>query len=198
MPGPLSSPVGSVTFRTVVPLVTLLVTEVCAYPVRLPDAVADTVSTLSPKPTGTVTENDPSDAATAVPVVDGVPVVVSRDSTTTFAPATVVPVTAVAGGGSGQRHRDRARRRVRHIPLGGHRRGLQCVPGPDGQDEPGLLGLRPGQRGCRARGLAVGEADRRGRRVTAERRGGQVRVFPRLLGNEAHPGRELRHGFQQG
>src|ERR1039458_7639115 len=95
MPGPLSSPVGSVTFRTVVPLVTLLVTEVCAYPVRLPDAVADTVSTLSPKPTGTVTENDPSDAATAVPTVDGVPVVVSRDSTTTFAPGSVVPVTAV-------------------------------------------------------------------------------------------------------
>jgi hypothetical protein len=42
-----------------------------------------------------VTENDPSAAATAVPVLDGVPVVVSRDSTTTFAPGTVVPVTAV-------------------------------------------------------------------------------------------------------
>ena len=57
--------------------------------------MADAVSTLSPKPTGTVTENDPSAAATAVPVVDGAPVVVSRDSTTTFAPGTVVPVTAV-------------------------------------------------------------------------------------------------------
>src|ERR1700731_901950 len=97
VPGPWSSPVGSVTLRKLVPLVTSLVTVVCAYPVRLPDAVADTVSTLSPKPTGTVTENDPSGAATAVPVVDGVPVVVSRDSTTTFAPATVVPVTAVVG-----------------------------------------------------------------------------------------------------
>jgi len=30
-----------------------------------------------------------------VPVVDGAPVVVSSDSTTTFAPGTVVPVTAV-------------------------------------------------------------------------------------------------------
>ena len=59
------------------------------------NAVADTVSTSLPKPTGTVTENDPSAAATEVPVTDGVPVVVSRDSTTTFAPGTVVPVTAV-------------------------------------------------------------------------------------------------------
>ena len=62
-----------------------------AYPVRFPGAVADAVSTLSPRPAGTVTENDPSAAATAVPVVDGAPVVVSSDSTTTSAPGTVVP-----------------------------------------------------------------------------------------------------------
>ena len=94
---PTPSPAESGTSSTVVPLVTSLDTEVCAYPVRLPDALADTVSTSLPKPTGTVTENDPSAAATAVPVLDGVPVVVSRDSTTTFAPGTVVPVTAVVG-----------------------------------------------------------------------------------------------------
>jgi hypothetical protein len=70
-----------------------LVTVVCAYPVRLPDAVAATVITESPKPTGTSAENDPSLPAVAVATSEAAPVVVSSDSTTTLAPGTVLPVT---------------------------------------------------------------------------------------------------------
>lgn len=95
MPGPLSSPVGSVTSSTLVPPPSLL-TVTWAYPVlRPPAAVADTVIALLPKLTGTVAEKDPS-AAAVVPVTEaGAPVVVSSEATLTDAPGAVVPVTVV-------------------------------------------------------------------------------------------------------
>jgi predicted phage tail protein len=57
--------------------------------------VAVAVIALLPKLTGTVAENDPSDAAVVLVTVAGAPVVVSSDWTVTAAPGAVVPVTVV-------------------------------------------------------------------------------------------------------
>src|SRR5262249_12938536 len=92
VPGPLSSPVGSVTSITVVPPTMSPTTATWAYPVPPPDA-AVTVSTLVPNPIGTSAENEPSAPAIAVAVAEGGPVSVSVASTSTWAPGTVVPVT---------------------------------------------------------------------------------------------------------
>ena len=62
---------------------------------RPPFAVAVTVITLLPKPTGTVAEKDPSAAAVVLVTVVGAPVVVSADATVTADPGVVVPVTVV-------------------------------------------------------------------------------------------------------
>src|ERR1700722_250764 len=51
--------------------------------------------TSSPKPTGTVAENDPSAPAVVLVTDAAAPVVVSADATLTDAPADVVPVTVV-------------------------------------------------------------------------------------------------------
>ena len=56
MPGPLSSPVGSVTDSTVVPPDTSPTTEVWAYPVAPAGVAAATVITLVPKPIATGAE----------------------------------------------------------------------------------------------------------------------------------------------
>ena len=73
-----------------------LVTVTWPYPVlRPPAAVAETVSTLLPKLTGTVAEKDPSAAAAVLVTEAGAPVVVSADATVTAAPGAVFPVTAV-------------------------------------------------------------------------------------------------------
>src|SRR3984957_6897435 len=99
VPGPLSSPVGSVTFRTVVPPVPSPPTAPCAYPVLRPSGeVAVAVMTSSPKPTGTVAENDPSGPAVVLVTDAAAPVVVSADPMSTDAPADVLPVTVVAAG----------------------------------------------------------------------------------------------------
>ena len=84
------------TFRTVVPAVTSPTTATCAYPVLRPSGeVAVAVMTLSPNPTGTVAENDPSAAATVLVTDAAAPVVVSADPMSTDAPGDVVPVTVV-------------------------------------------------------------------------------------------------------
>ena len=106
----------------------------------------------------------------------------------TVAPGAVVPVTVTVGvvtvrpvGRRGDRHRQRPRRPGPDVPVADDRGLLQRPAGAEREDQPGLLGLRPGQRRGRAGRLAVDEADRRGRRVGAERRRGQVRVLPGLL-----------------
>ena len=95
MPGPLSSPAGSLTSSTEVPPPSLL-TATCAYPVlRRPCVLAPTVITLLPNPIGTAAENDPSGAAVVAVTADGAPLVASSDSMLTRAPGAVVPVTVV-------------------------------------------------------------------------------------------------------
>jgi hypothetical protein len=78
-----------------------LVTVTCAYPVlRPPGELAATVIALLPKLTGTVAENDPSDAAVVLATAAEAPVVVSSDCTVTAAPGVVFPVTVVLAAAS--------------------------------------------------------------------------------------------------
>src|SRR6266511_4236674 len=92
VPGPLSSPSGSVTSSSAGPGSASETTVVRAYPVLLPLAAA-TVSTFVRKPTGTVALNAPVLSAVVATVADGAATSVGVPATTTRAPGAVVPVT---------------------------------------------------------------------------------------------------------
>src|SRR5581483_7057937 len=94
VPGPWSSPDGSVTSRPDVPGSDSDVTDTRAYPVAEPFDTP-TVITLAPNPSGTVAENEPSPAAVVVVRVVAPPVSVGVEAIVTVAPAAVVPVTCV-------------------------------------------------------------------------------------------------------
>ena len=96
VPGPLSSPSGSVTSSTVVPVMNSPITVRRAYPVALP-RVAATVTTDVPNGAGTVAENAPAWSASTVTTLVAPPVSVAVDWTSTVAPGVVVPVTVTVG-----------------------------------------------------------------------------------------------------
>ena len=94
MPGPLSSPSGSVASNSSVPGTKSNTTVRLAYAVA-PDAlVATIVSTDVPPVSGTVTANDPSPPAVVVRVVVALFLSVLDAPTTTVLPGAVVPATS--------------------------------------------------------------------------------------------------------
>ena len=84
---------------------------------------------------------------------------------------TVGVVTVAPGAGEVTVSGSVPRQPVRDVPVGDDVGRLEVAARAEVERQPGVRGLRPGQRAGRARGLAVLESDRRRRRVRAERRG---------------------------